>query len=72
MLLAIAGSQWETSWFEVEFQTQMSTKIPLESSHQGLPIDVIQIWWFLCQIIQLYLLKVQNIACSDSFWLCPD
>jgi hypothetical protein len=36
MLLAIAGSRWETSWFEVEFQTQTSTKIPLESSHQGL------------------------------------
>ncbi len=53
MLLAIAGSQWETSWFEVKFQTQMSTKIPLESSHQGHFIGVIQIWWFLCQIIQL-------------------
>jgi hypothetical protein len=43
MLLAIAGSRWETSWFEVKFQTQTSTKIPLESSHQGLFISVIQI-----------------------------
>jgi hypothetical protein len=54
MLLAITESQWETSWFEVKFQTQASTKIPLESSHQGLSISVIQIWWFLCQIIQSY------------------
>ncbi len=55
MLLAIAGSQWETCWFEVKYQTQTSTKIPLESSHQGLYIGVIQIWWFLCQIIRLTL-----------------
>ncbi len=54
MLLAIAGSQWETSWFEVKFQTQTSTKIPLESSYQGLSIGVIQTWWFLCQIIYNY------------------
>jgi hypothetical protein len=53
MLLAIAGSRWENSWFGVKFQTQLSTKIPLESSHQGLFIGVIQIWCSLCQIIRL-------------------
>jgi hypothetical protein len=35
-------------------------------------IGVIKIWWFLCRIIQLKILKVQNIAGSNSFWLCPD
>ena len=40
MLLAIAGSQLEYVWFGVEFQTQMSTKIPWESSDQGLTIGV--------------------------------
>ncbi len=53
MLLALAGSQWETSRFKVNFQTQTSTKIPLESSHQELSIGVIQIWCFMCQIIWL-------------------
>jgi hypothetical protein len=46
MLLVIAGSQWENVWFGVKFQTQMSTKIPLESSDQGLSIGVIQMQWF--------------------------
>ncbi len=32
MLLAIAGSRGANSWFRVKFQTQASTKIPLESS----------------------------------------
>jgi hypothetical protein len=41
MLLAMAGSQWEIGWFGANFRTQMSTKIPLESSDQGLLIDVI-------------------------------
>ncbi len=27
-------------------------KIQLEISHQRLLIDVIKIWWFLCEIIQ--------------------
>ena len=42
MLLAIAGSGGENSWFGVEFPTQMSTKILLESSDQGLSIGVIK------------------------------
>jgi hypothetical protein len=42
MLQALAGSQWEIGWFGVNFQTHMSTKTPLESSHQGLLIDVIK------------------------------
>ena len=40
MLLAIAGSGGQNSWFGVKFQTQTSTKIPLESSDQGLSIGV--------------------------------
>jgi hypothetical protein len=72
MLLAIAGSGGQNSWFGVKFQTQMSTKIPLESSDQGLFINVIKMQWFYCEIILYYFLKVQNIAASDSFWLCPD
>ncbi len=44
MLLAMAGSQWEIGWVGVKFQIQTSTKIPLESSHHGLSIDVIKIW----------------------------
>ncbi len=46
MLLSIAGSWGENSWFGVKFQTQTSTKIPLESSDQGLFIDVIKMQWF--------------------------
>ncbi len=46
MLLAIAGSQGENCWFGVKFQTQMSTKILLESSDQGLSIGVIKMHWF--------------------------
>jgi hypothetical protein len=42
MLLAIAGSGGENSWFGVKFQTQTSTKTPLESSDQGLSIGVIK------------------------------
>ncbi len=42
MLLAIAGSRGENCWFGVKFQTQTSTKIPLESSDQGLSIGVIK------------------------------
>jgi hypothetical protein len=42
MLLAIAGTGGENSWFGVKFQTQTSTKIPLESSDQGLFIDVMK------------------------------
>ncbi len=41
MLLAMAESRWEIGWFGVNFCTQTSTKIPLESSDQGLSIDVI-------------------------------
>jgi hypothetical protein len=51
MLLAMAGSRWEIGWFGVNFWTQTSTKIPLESSDQGLSIGVIKIWWFPCEII---------------------
>jgi hypothetical protein len=72
MLLAIAGSGGENSWFGVKFQTQTSTKIPFESSDQGLSINVIKTQWFYCEIILYSFLKVQNIAGSDSFWLCPD
>jgi hypothetical protein len=50
MLLAIAGSGGENSWFEVKFQPQTSTKIPLESSDQGLSIGVIKTQWFYCEI----------------------
>jgi hypothetical protein len=46
MLLAIAGSRWENVWFEVKFQTQTSTEIPLESSDQGLSIGVIEMQRF--------------------------
>ncbi len=46
MLLAIAGSRGENSWFGVKFQTQTSTKIPLESSDQGIPIGVIKMQQF--------------------------
>ncbi len=42
MLLAMAGSRWEIVSFGVNFWTQTSTKIPLESSDQGLPIGVIK------------------------------
>jgi hypothetical protein len=42
MLLAIAGSGGENSWFGVGFPTQMSAKIPLKSSDQGLSIGVIK------------------------------
>ncbi len=67
MLLAIAGSGGENSWFGVEFQTQTSTKIQLESSDQGLSIGVIKMQWFhYCEIILYKFLKVQNIAGSDS------
>jgi hypothetical protein len=72
MLLAIAGSGGENSWFGVKLQTQMSTKISLESSDQGLSIGVIKMQWFDCEIILYQFLKVQNIAGSDSFWLRPD
>jgi hypothetical protein len=72
MLLAIAGSGGENSWFGVEFQTQTSTKIPLESSDQGLSIDVIKTQWLYCEIILYQFLKGKNIAGSDSFWLRPD
>jgi hypothetical protein len=52
MLLAIAGSGGQNSWFGVKFQTQTSTKIPLESSNQGLSIGVIKTQWFqYCEII---------------------
>ncbi len=51
MLLAIAGSRWENVWFGVKFQTQTSTKIPLESSDQGLSIGVIKMQKFHCEII---------------------
>jgi hypothetical protein len=33
-------------WFGVNFWTQTSTKIPLESSFQRLSIDAIKTWWF--------------------------
>jgi hypothetical protein len=36
MVVAIAGSQWEIGWLGVNFWTQTSTKIPLESYLQGL------------------------------------
>jgi hypothetical protein len=42
MLLAIAGSGGQNSWFMVKFQTQTSTKIPLESSDQRHFIGVIK------------------------------
>ncbi len=51
MLLAMAGSQWEIGWFGVNFWTQTSTKIPLESSDQGLFIGVMKIQWFYCKMI---------------------
>jgi hypothetical protein len=51
MLLAIAGSGGQNSWFGVKVQTQTSTKIPLESSDQGLSIGVIKMQWFCCEII---------------------
>jgi hypothetical protein len=51
MLLAIAGSGGENSWLGVKFQTNTSTKIPLEGSDQGLSIDVINMQWFHCEII---------------------
>jgi hypothetical protein len=51
MLLAIAGSGVQNSWFGVKFQTQTSTKIPLESSDQGLSIGVIKTQWFYYEII---------------------
>ncbi len=46
MLLAIAGSGGQNGWFGVKFQTQTSTKIPLEISDQGLSIGVIKTQWF--------------------------
>ncbi len=52
MLLEMAGSWWEISWFGVNFWTQTSTRIPLESSCQGILIGVIKIWCFFCEIIQ--------------------
>jgi hypothetical protein len=52
MLLAMAGSQMEIGWFGVNFWTQTSTKIPLESSDQRFLIGAIKIWWFLCEIIR--------------------
>jgi len=51
MLLAIAGSGGQNSWFGVKFQTQTSTKIPLESSDQGLSIGVIKTQWLYCKMI---------------------
>jgi hypothetical protein len=45
MLLAIAGLGGENSWFGVKFQTQTLTKILLESSDQGLSINVIKTQW---------------------------
>jgi hypothetical protein len=51
VLLSIAGSGGQNSWFGVKFQTQTSTKIPLESSDQGLSISVIKMQWFHCEII---------------------
>ncbi len=51
MLLAIARSGGQNSWFGVKFQTQTSTKITLESSDQGLSIGVIKMQWFYCEII---------------------
>ncbi len=51
MLLAIAGSGGQNSWFGNKFQTQTSTKIPLESSDQGLFIGVMKTQWFYCEII---------------------
>ncbi len=44
MLRAMAGSQWEVGWFGVNFLTQTSTRILLESSDQGLLISVLKIW----------------------------
>jgi hypothetical protein len=41
-LAATLGSRWENGWFGIKFQTQTSTKIPLESSDQGLSIGVIK------------------------------
>jgi hypothetical protein len=72
MLLAMAGSGGQNSWFGVKFQTQTSTNIPLESSDQRLSIVVIKMQLFYCEIIPYQFLKVQNVAASDSFWLCPD
>jgi hypothetical protein len=72
MLLAIAGSRWENVWFGVKIQTKTSTKIPLKSSEQGLSIGGTKMQWFYCEMILYLFLKVQNIAGSDSFWLCPD
>jgi hypothetical protein len=51
MLLAIAGPGGQNSWFGVKFQTQTSTKIPLESSDQRLSIDVMKTQWFYCEMI---------------------
>jgi hypothetical protein len=51
MLLAMAGSRWEIGWFGVNFGAQTSTKIPLESSDQGLSIGVIKMQWFYCEMI---------------------
>ncbi len=70
LLATMPGSWWRNGWFGLKKWTQTSTKIPLESSLQRLPIGVIKTWWLRCEIIQKR--KVQNSAASMSFWLCPD
>jgi hypothetical protein len=72
MLLAIAGSGGKNSWFRVKFQTQTSTKIPLESSDQGLSINVIKTQWFHCEIGNALLISKGTKYRSDSFWIHPD
>jgi hypothetical protein len=49
---AMPGFWWGNGWFGLKNWTQMSTKIPLESSLQRLFIGFIKTWWFLCEIKQ--------------------
>jgi hypothetical protein len=42
MLLAMAGSKWEIGWFGINFWTQASINIQLETSDQGLLIVVMR------------------------------
>ncbi len=71
LLAAMPGLWRENGWFGNKNWTKMSTSILLESSFQRLSIGV-KTLWFVCVNIQHYFLKVQTIAASMSFLLCPD
>ena len=72
LLAAIPGLWRGNGWFGVDFWTQTSTKIPLESSFQRLSIGAIKTLWFLCEMIRYKFYKVQNSADSNSCWFRPD